>query len=263
MKSLVLLVMLVSSLMVAQGADAKIHNLALAKVAVKNNCDANYLVLERTPEAIQYAKTGVLTGSRKPVHSRDVYMAALGMHHLLKSYLKSHPQQIGNTDLLSAAVYSGQKDVVSMLLEMGFNPNNPGQKKVALPLQHAAECARPTIMLYLLQAGANIYGTSSDTGVLAMGYALVGTGLDGRPFVEGVKLLLAAGFDPRCPVAKNGLTASDVVKNGLRMRYNPSGEEDRNKLLELLTIATKIATRRHPGRPHCGGLDWWPDTHKG
>lgn len=262
LKHQVLLIFLMGGLMIAQGSEAKTQDTTQLKNSMlKNSCDTNYLMLTLTPETIKYAKTGILFGSKKPIHSRDVYMAALGMSSLLKSYLESHPQQIGNPNLLSAAVYSGQKDVVSMLLEMGSDPNKLGKGASAPPLFQAAECARPKIMLYLIQAGADIYGTASDGRSLAMAYALIGTGLDNRPFIKGVQLLLAAGFDPRCPVAKNGLTALDVVKRGLRyLRYDADGEKDRRKLLKLLTITTKIAERRHPGRPSCGGLDWWADT---
>jgi hypothetical protein len=112
-------------------------------------------------------------------------------------------------------------------------------------------------MLYLIQAGADIYGAPPDGGSLAVSYALVGTGIEHRPFVEGVKLLLAAGFDPRCPAIKNGLTAMEV-KRAIKYdaKYAPGNVGDQHKLLKLLTVATNIAERRNPGNPDCGGLEW-------
>lgn len=220
--------------------------------AQENSCNDFLHALRNTPDAVQYANTGKFSKNDRPVHSRAWYLAALGMADQLRSYLNAHPEQRHDPALLLVATYTGQRNVVVMLLKMGDNPNAPGRKMRVLPLQYAASCARPLIMIDLLQAGANVYGTTSDSGTLAMAGAVVGSG--GVPFERGVRYLLAAGFDSRCPVAKTGVTAVEAVKRG----EQAGGETaSRRELESLLTTAAEIAAAAHPGRPRCGGLNWW------
>ncbi len=232
-------------------------NAAIRNAAPENGCDLYYQALKNTLTVKQYAKTGVFSGKQRPTHSRAWYMAALGMNGILKSYLQVHTQEKHNPDLLLVAIYTGRKNTVAMLLGMGFNPNKPGREKNVLPLEYAAQCARPTILVYLLNAGANIYGTTSGgVGYLPIVGAIIGPWLN-RPFVEGVKLFLAAGFDPRCPIAKTGVTALEAAERGIQ--HNPDNKEDKI-LAGILKNAVKIANTRNPQRPKCGGLNWWSES---
>lgn len=253
MKNLALVLFLIVGLWAIPNASAN-----AATPMRKNSCDLYLQVLRSNSAVVRYAKTGTVVSKKHPVRSRAWYMAALGLHSLLSSYLKTHhgPKQF--SDLLSIATYTGQKDTVSMLLTMGANPNQPDRLKDVLPLQYAAGCGRPIITLYLLQAGANVYGTTQATHGFAMAAAIVGPWLN-SPFIEGVKLMLASGFDPRCPMMKNGVTASEAVRNGLR--HAPNSKELRT-LRGLIDTAVKISATTHPQRPQCGGMNWWQDDHQ-
>ncbi len=254
MRKVAILVLLIGYLITVPRAAAHVQS-----PVPENGCDLYYQTLRHTPAVVRYAKTGDLSRSWRPRHSRAWYIAALGMRNLLKPYLEMYSRQGGEPDLLLAAVYTGRKGVVAMLLKMKFNPNQPSERPPhILPLQSAAQCARPIIMIYLLEAGANIYGTSPETSHVAMADAIVGPWLN-RPFVDGVKLLLASGFDSRCPVTKSGYTALDVVKKGLQHEPKSSGLRE---LQRLLNTATKIAVLKHPERPRCGGLNWWHGRHQ-
>lgn len=218
-----------------------------------NTCDIEYQRLHLSKPIVRYATTGKRTPSWAPKHSRAWYMAALGMASQLKSYLKRHKAR--DPDILATAIYTGRSQVVADLLAVGFDPNEPARSPShALPLQIAAQCARPLIMTYLLQAGADPYGTTPSTRQVAMATAVVGDYLRG-PFLKGVQLLLAAGFDPRCPIAKSGVTAVDAINNGLK-HHSLTPRSD-HRLKAILENAVRIAEARNPDRPSCGGLNWW------
>jgi len=218
-----------------------------------NTCHLVYQILQQSKPAVTYAKTGRLIAGWHPKHSMAWYMAALGMASQLKSYLNQHKAR--DPDILATAIYTGRSQVVADLLAVGFDPNEPARSPShALPLQIAAQCARPLIMTYLLQAGADPYGTTPSTRQVAMATAVVGGYLRG-PFLKGVQLLLAAGFDPRCPIAKSGVTAVDAINNGLKHHSLTPRSDHRLKV--VLENAVRIAEARNPDRPSCGGLDWW------
>lgn len=206
MSKIAILIAVIGFLAAVTQANAAVHS-----APIENECDSMYQELTHTPFVVKYARTGILPGQgSKPIHPRAWYLAALGMRSKLRSFLEAHPHEIGDPDLLLAAIYTSRKATVAMLLQMGFNPNTPGQKGMVLPLYAAAHCAQPIVMTYLLEAGANVYGTTSASGYLAIAVAIVGPWID-KPFVEGVRLLLAAGFDPRCPVTKVRVTGSGLA----------------------------------------------------
>ncbi len=208
-----------------------------------NICDEGYTALLQNRPLVKYANTGKLSSHWKPAHSRAFYMALLGMHDLLRSYLKKHSKLLQNSDLLTAATYSGRKRIVVMLLEMGETLNRSGPDTSALPLLIAADCVRPTIMTYLLSAGADVYGVSDNLNAMATALvpALTGASIN----LESVRLLLAAGFDPRCPVTAKGETAVDVVRKW-------KGGKTWLETKHLIMTAATIASIRKPGKPDCG-----------
>lgn len=214
-------------------------------LTVLNSCDLGYKALLQQRPLVKYAKTGELSAHWKPEHSRAFYMALLGMRDLLGSYLKTHRQALQYSDLLTAATYTDQRAIVAMLLEMGENPNRNGSDASTLPLQMAANCERTAIMVSLLSAGADVYGVPRKPNYNAMAVAVAPAHLDGQSYVEGVRLLLAAGFDPRCPVTVKGETAVDVVRN---WKGGKTWLETKN----LIDEAAKIASSRSPGKPNCG-----------
>lgn len=215
-----------------------------------NSCDSNSQLLSRQAQVVQYAKTGQSPSDWKPDHSRAWFMAALGMRDSLQSYLENDRHLLEFSDLLTAATYTNQKSVVVMLLQMGENPNRNGSDTWALPLEIAANCGRGTIMVYLLSAGADVYGVSQKSNVNAMGAAIIPIHSFFNPFVEGVRLLLAAGFDPRCPVTSRGASAVDLVSG---WRADPQ-DQDKTWLdvKDLIETAAKIASVKNPGEPRCG-----------
>lgn len=213
-----------------------------------NTCDLVYKGLLEHPQVVEYSKTGKLSAHWKPEHSRAFYMALLGMRDLLRSYLKNHRQVLQYSELLTAATETDQKAIVAMLLRMGENPNRNGSETSALPLQTAASCERGTIMVYLLSAGADVYGVSLKSDFNAMATALIPSRIDGQPFLKGVRLLLAAGFDPRCPVDSKGQIAADLVT------YSKPDPKDKivQKTKDLLETSANIMASKNPGKPHCG-----------
>lgn len=226
-------------------------------IAQSNMCEWNFSQFLNSPSvtlARKYAKTGEVPDPPlwKPNGPRTWYMAALGMKSTLKGYLTAHPNAVNDPDLLNMAISAGQRGIVAMLISRGADPNSSGIKRKVLPLAVAANCARPEIMRQLLRAGANVYGTVSHGKYVALLIAMTGSGLSMKPFYEGVKLILAAGFDPRCPVVdKHGYTALDLVDKNITL-------PGRKKLRQIFLKSIKAAKIEHPGRPNCGGLDWWP-----
>lgn len=225
-------------------------------LAQSNLCESNFSLFLNSPDvalARQYAKTGKVPDPQlwKPNGPRTWYMAALGMKDTLQAYLAAHPNAANDPDLLNTAVSAGQQDIVAMLIHRGADPNRPGIKADVLPLIVAANCARPEIMRQLLQAGANVYGTDAHATYVALVPAILGPGIFSKPFYEGVKLILAAGFDPRCPISKLGYTALDIVDKWIK---SPGYKQ----IQRLLQKYMKTVQSEHPSRPTCGGLDWWP-----
>ena len=212
---------------------------------VLNSCDTGYEALLQQKPLMKYAETGELPAHWKPTHSRAWFLAALGKRKLLGSYLKKHNQALQNSDLLTAATYAGQRMTVAMLLKMGENTNHNGSETSALPLQTAAACERGTIMIYLLSSGANVYGVSRKSNINAMAAALIPTHHGAQSYVEGVRLLLAAGFNPRCPITSRGLTAIDIVRN---WKQGKTWLESKR----LIDATATIASSRNSGKPECG-----------
>ena len=229
----------------------------------RNTCDAEHLNLESKKMAVKYAKSGIKGDGVVPVYSRGVYMAALGMKSRLRAYLAKKGKGYRNQDILIAAIHGGQAAVVAMLLKMGYNPNQPGSKINVLPLAQAATCSRSDIILYLVQAGANVYGHIRSRGSgLAMTYALLGPGLPmfsklPKSSIEIVKILLAAGFDARCPVLKNGYTSMRLIRSWLKSKeINHTLRNQYKNLLTVLENSAKIRDLSKKLPPKCGGLKW-------
>lgn len=221
----------------------------------RNSCDWNitqFRTSASAPLMMEFAKTGKVPDPPlwQPILPRTWYIAAFGMRQTLERYLAAHPNAVRGSTLLNGAIYAGRRKIVSMLLQRGANPNGPGHEKDEPPLMVAAQCGRPVIMRKLLQAGANVYGTDTRGQMVALAPAIVGPGWIG-PFYEGVKLILAAGFDPRCPIDKRGATALYIIDKNIRL----SGYK---RLRRLLRKDIKAVKAQHPNRPACGGLDWWP-----
>lgn len=213
--------------------------------SILNSCDMGYKALLQQTQIVKYAKSGELSAHWKPEHSRAFYMALLGMRDLLGSYLKAHRKALRYSDLLTAATYANHRAMVAMLLEMGENPNSNGIDTSTLPLQMAASCERTEIMVYLLSAGAGVYEVPRRPDYNAMAVALSPAHINARSYVEGVRLLLAAGFDPRCEVTERGATAVELVRHW-------NGGKTWLETKNLIDTAAKIAASRNPGKPHCG-----------
>lgn len=223
-------------------------------LAQSNMCDWNFSQFLNSPSvtlARKYAKTGEVPDPPlwKSNGPRTWYMAALGMKSTLRRYLTAHPNAVNDPDLLNMAISAGQGGIVAMLIGRGADPNTPGIRRKVLPLTVAANCARPEIMRQLLRAGANVYGTVPHGKYVALLIAMTGSGLSMKPFYEGVKLILAAGFDPRCPVDKRGYTGLELVDKNITL-------PGRKKLQRIFLKSIKAAKKEHPSRPSCGGLDW-------
>lgn len=246
------------------------------------SCDAISDTLP--PASRSYAITGKVPHGFNPAHSRAWYATALGLTETLGKILDKHPDLVNNMTLLQTATFTKYSDSLRVFLTHGANPNAyVNLKSASGPLiQMAAHCGRVVNMLYLLQAGANVYAkrrfANSSGWVNAMAELVMGSP---GPFPKGIVLFLAAGYDPRCPViyahhkeltalflaennvkglksdgynasaARKGLTTS----KGLRKKAIWASIEYADKVrmvAALLKGATAIAKARSPGPPLCG-----------
>ncbi len=193
------------------------------------NCDL--LSSSLSIAARKYAKTGRAPTGFNPVHSRAWYATAMGLTPVLKNIIKKRPAVVDNPQLLAIAVSIKDSDPLRVFLDHGANPNtyvdiDVRNGPVTVLAAHgplimiATSCNRPVNLLYLLKAGANVYAyTTYNTykarvpaKMNAMAIAAIGTSLRG-PFTQDIMLLLAAGYDPRCPVAAKKVTAMSIIEH--------------------------------------------------
>lgn len=248
-----------------------------------NLCDT---IFNKIPAgAKEYVIKGVVPRGFKPAHSRAWYATALGMTPQLEKFLSKDPSLVNNQTLLLAAVGTPYSSSIRVFLSHGANPNAylhtarvEGWPLLAL----AANCRRPVNMLYLLKAGADIYAyeTHDAAKVNAMGVSAMSG--DTGPFRQGIILLLAAGYDPRCLAAKDS-TALAILKRELpgpeevskTLKTAPKGlkflhtKQEReayksrikafidsvkhtNDAIAVLKGALAIAKMHSPGLPRCG-----------
>lgn len=228
----------------------------------------NYLADSLPDAAETYALTGKPLHGFKPAHSRAWYADWLGLKSVLEELLAKHPALIENQQLLGIAAKAQDSDSLEVFLTHGADPNATVQSRVnrTAPtlLYLAVSCQRSINVVYLLAAGANIYATGTP-GVNAM--AAVGYGdPDKQPWLFDIKrmmLLLAAGYDPRCPVdpgvtvlffAKHALFFHEKQISGMT-NIQPETKLIGRKLREIVAIlqgVTAIREAQSTGPPRCG-----------
>jgi hypothetical protein len=218
----------------------------------------------------QAAKGYAITGDRplgfRPKHSRAWYATALGLKDVLNKLLTKKPSLVRNKRLLRMAATTKDSVSLQVLLSHGADPNAT-IKSTTSPtspplLFFATECRRLVNMVYLLAAGANIYATDTQ-GANVMSVASVGgPSAELGPFEKGIVLLLAAGYDPRCPMAPGVTELSDAKYalanyereiSGMK-NLKPATIERGVKLKDVVTIlqgVEAIRKIRSPGPPHC------------
>ncbi|MDN5850456.1 MAG: hypothetical protein L0H63_12610 [Nitrococcus sp.] len=246
-----------------------------------NLCDARFNKIPLAAEL--FATKGVIAKSFEPKHTRAWYVVALGKIPQLEKLMDADPSLLIAPNLVLVAATAKQSASLKFFLIHGLDPDMYIKSSEANGplLMLATNCRRLTSMLYLLNADANIYAYETyDTGrVNAMGVAVMGGGGVG-PFIQGVFLLLAAGYDPRCPVAKES-TASDILRRTYPALGKPKVENHEinsgklphskheshfsrtmrraeraakmkaKKLASILQGAAKLAEKHSP-KPNCG-----------
>lgn len=166
---------------------------------------------------------------------------------LLKRLISENPGLVSKPLLLMQAASDRDPAPLAIFLAKGANPNATGDP--ASLLAAAVECRRTENVVLLLAAGANVYWNSSGT-VNLMGTAIMGGLTSPRdnpyPYIQGINLLLAAGYDPRCPIGRE-ITPIQLAERNLK--FYPSSYKI---AVEILKHALMVIKARASGPPQCG-----------
>ncbi|MGH7239014.1 MAG: hypothetical protein ACREHG_03000 [Candidatus Saccharimonadales bacterium] len=219
-----------------------------------------------------YALTGNVSSGFKPTHSRAWYADVLGLKDVLETLIAKDQSLIENEELLRVAATVENSNSLEVFLAHGADPNATVKSETTPTspplLLLAMYCERGINVLNLLAAGASVY--ASDTqGLNAMSVASVGDPLT-QPwgfYEEGMILLLAAGYDPRCPINTHGtMSPLSLAKDDLAnyekqvsgmTNMNPKTKLYGKKLREIVTIlqgVEAIQEVRSPGAPRCSDV---------
>lgn len=218
------------------------------------------LMLSVPSAAPEYAKNGTVEKGFRPRYSRAWYAAALGDVPSLTALLEKDPALAHDQGLLVIAVGARDPGVLETLLSHGANSNaDPDGTPL---IMYAAACPNSASLLALLEAGANVYAhdKSQPGQINAMAISIAGN--SSGPNLENMKLLLAAGYDARCQLAKD-MTPLSMAKLKLATfqdqsadasQVSPDADNKRERLqsaVDLLQTAIAIAKARHPEPPKC------------
>lgn len=188
-------------------------------------------------QARQYALTGKLSSSTTPDHSRAWYASALGEVPVLDKLIKNNPDLIRDKKLLALAAGLNNGDVLAEFLSHGANPNMVTDRYGSTLLQTATICQHAVNMMYLLNAGADVY-KKNKYGASAMSYTLNG-GVHHITFTLGVMILLSAGYNPLCHLSPKNETAYSFFNFELERAKKYDSSENKTNIQETIQ-ATKL-----------------------
>jgi len=167
---------------------------------------------------------------------------------LLKRLISESPELVNKPLLLVLAASDRDPTPLAIFLANGADPNATGEP--ASLLAAAVECRRTENVTLLLAAGANVYWKDPLDSQNAMVSAILGGASLPRdnpsPYIQGINLLLAAGYDPRCPVIRE-ITPLQFAEQ--QLKYYGSSYKI---AVEILKHALMVTKARASGPPKCG-----------
>jgi ankyrin repeat protein len=147
--------------------------------------------------------------SEEHINSIVQWLDNISGHGLLTKLfaLQGPTMELFASNLLPAAICQKDETLVSILLDVGVNPNSPMGYNLKLPLVLAVELGNSNITKILLDAGAHVNAPPYDNDGRTALQAAAGTAS-----IELVKVLLEARADVNAPPAGNhGRTALQVA----------------------------------------------------
>lgn len=166
---------------------------------------------------------------------------------LLQRLISENPDLVNKPLLLIQAATDRNPTPLALFLANGANPNATGDP--ASLLVAAVSCRRTENVTLLLAAGANVYWKEPVDSENAMSAAIMGGAIPPRdilsPYIQGINLLLAAGYDPRCPISRK-TTALELARK-LVKQHLPSYKV----AVKIFEHALMVIKARASGPPQC------------
>ena len=167
---------------------------------------------------------------------------------LLKRLISENPGLVSKPLLLMQAASDRDPAPLAIFLANGANPNATGDP--ASLLVAAVSCRRTENVTLLLAAGANVYWKEPVDSENAMFGAIMGGAIPPRdilsPYIQGINLLLAAGYDPRCPIFRK--TTALELSRKLVMQHLRSYKV----AVKIFEHALMVTKKHASGPPQCG-----------